>query len=70
MASGKTKGLAQAVPPSMLKDDAEFRAQDDLRALSRAEEIRADPSRMRHARRHLRKQTKLLTRPGAVMGRR
>lgn len=62
MAGGKpvkTSGSITSSAPVTLDD---FSAQDDLRTLARAEEIRSDSRRVRHAQRHLRKQTKLLTR--------
>ena len=50
------------------KREAESRAEDDHRTLTRAAEVQGDPERMRHVVRHHRKQTRALTRVGRSLG--
>lgn len=40
---------AMAPMPRMSVEDKKYRAEDDLRTLRRAEEIRADPQRVKYA---------------------
>lgn len=48
--------------------EAEMRAEDDHRTLTRAAEIQGDGERMRHVVRHHRKQTRALNRVGRSLG--
>jgi hypothetical protein len=61
------KGSASSSPPAISATELSYRAEDDLRTLSRAEEIRKDPSRVKHVKRHITRQQKLF---GRTLGRR
>ena len=50
------------------KREAEYRAEEDHRTITRAEEIRADKARMAGVQRHHRKQTSALQRVGRAVG--
>lgn len=54
---------------SAKKREEEYQAEDDLRTLSRAEEIRADQKRMAACDRAHRKQTRSLSRVGRALKR-
>jgi hypothetical protein len=51
------------------KREEEYRAEDDLRTLSRAEEIRSDPKRVAACRRVNRKQARATSRMGRALKR-
>lgn len=53
---------------SMKKEQDDYRAEDDLRTITRAEEVRADASRMGAVRRIQQKQLRALTRVGKALG--
>jgi len=52
------------------KRDADYKAEEDLRTLTRAEEVRGDGTRMHAAARIHRKQTRVLSRTGRMFARR
>lgn len=56
-----------ACAPSGIEDD--YRAESDHHTLSRAEEIKADPSRMKGVAKHHKKITKALAGVGRAIGR-
>ena len=53
---------------SAKKREAEYRAEDDHRTLTRAEEVKADKARMAGVMRHHRKQSAALKRTGRALG--
>lgn len=55
--------------PSPAKEN-EWRAESDHGTLTRAEEIKADPSRMAGVKKHHRKQTRSLSKVGRALGKR
>ena len=52
------------------KSEDDYRAEDDHRTLTRAEEIRADKTRMAGVQRHQRKSLRALKRVGRAIGKR
>ena len=48
--------------------EAEMRAEDDHRTLTRAAEVQGDTERMKHVVRHHKKQTRALNRVGRSLG--
>lgn len=59
-----------ASPKGNKAREDEYRSEEDHRTLTRAEEVRADKSRMAGVRRHHAKQTRALKRVGRAVGRR
>jgi len=59
-------GIATMGPSKKSEDD--YRAEDDHRTLTRAEEIRADKERMRGVQRHQKKSLRALKRVGRALG--
>lgn len=53
---------------SAKKQEDDYRAEDDLRTITRAEEVRADSTRMASVRRIQQKQLRALSRVGRVLG--
>jgi len=67
----KKKGAVKAVrAPSMTAEDRSWRARDDLRTLTRAQEISADKVRMAAAKREAAKQQASLARISKLAGKR
>ncbi len=62
------KSIQSAPVPS--KSESDYQAEDDLRTMTRAEEVRADPHRMRRVHRAHKKQVRALKRVGSAIGRR
>ena len=56
MAKGKSAGIglakdAPAMPTTQAVQEKKWRAEEDLRTLRRAEEVKSDPARMNYAKR-------------------
>lgn len=63
MAKNKLMGnkkSSPAVSPAYAAEDARWRAEDDMRTLTRAEEIKADKARMKMVSDHAKKQVDTL----------
>ena len=60
-------GLNKPTPADKKRED-EYRAEDDLRTITRAEEIRADTGRMAGLRKIQRKQLRALSQIGRAIG--
>lgn len=65
MAKAKKSNMASCAP----EPNPEWQAEDDLRTLTRAEEVRSDPARLKRVRRVQEKQVRALRRVGSSLGR-
>lgn len=68
MAKKRANGIAAA--PRMTAEDRSWRARDDLRTLTQAQEIAADKARLAAAKREATKQQQSLSRVAKLAGKR